>query len=77
MTKNITLSVDEDVLAKVRRIAAEKDTTVNAMVREYLTRIADFEDRAARAREELLRLAERSTAEVGPITWTRDEVHER
>jgi len=42
--KNITLSVDENilatVLATVRRYAAERNSTVNALVREYLTGLA-------------------------------------
>ena len=33
MTKNITLAIDEDILRAVRRHAAERDTTVNALVR--------------------------------------------
>ncbi len=77
MTKNITLAIDEDVLDRVRRIAVEKKTTVNGLVRDYLVRLADQHDRAANARKRLLELADESTAEVGPITWTRDELNER
>ena len=45
--KNITLSVDEDVLAAVRRHAAERNSTVNALVREYFTSLASQHGRAA------------------------------
>lgn len=76
--KNITLAIDEKVLAKVRRTAARKDTTVNALVREYLTRLADQDDRAARARMELVELAKRSTLELGPAwKWNREEIYDR
>ena len=34
--KNITLAIDEEVLRAARIYAAEHDTTVNALVREYL-----------------------------------------
>ena len=44
--RNITLSVDDDVLAAVRRYAAEHDSSVNALVREYLTNLAGHRDRA-------------------------------
>ena len=44
--KNIPLSVDENVLAIVRRHAAEHNSTVNALVREYFTGLAQHEDRA-------------------------------
>jgi hypothetical protein len=40
MTKNITLAVDEAILDRVRVIAAEQKTTVNAMVRDYLSSVA-------------------------------------
>ena len=40
MARNITLAVDEGVLKKVRRVAAEQNTTVNAMVRTVLEDIA-------------------------------------
>ena len=33
--KNITLAIDEEILDKVRIVAAEKRTTVNAMVRNF------------------------------------------
>ena len=34
--KNITLSIEEDVLAAVRKYAASRNTTVNGLVRDYL-----------------------------------------
>ena len=49
--KNATLSVDEGVLAVVRRYAAERDSSVNRLVREFLGGIATREDRAGRARQ--------------------------
>jgi len=75
--KNITLSVDEDTLAKVRRYAADHDTTVNALVRTELERIARQDDRVKRAMRELRKMSDRSKAETGPVTWTREDVHER
>lgn len=75
--KNITLSIDEEVLAAVRRRAAEQNSSVNALVREYLTNLAAHEDRAARARARLLELSEESQARIEEKTWTRDDLHER
>ena len=75
--KNITLAIDERVLAKVRRYAANRNTTVNALVRQELERIADSEDRVARAMRELREMSDRSGASIGSIAWTRDDVHER
>jgi hypothetical protein len=75
--KNITLAVDDDVLVKVRVIAAQRRTTVNAMVRDFLTSVARLEDRTERARRRIRELAEKSTAEVGPITWKREDLYDR
>jgi hypothetical protein len=43
---NITLSVDEKVLAVVRRHPAEQNSSVNALVRDYSTNLATQEYRA-------------------------------
>ena len=75
--KNITLSVDEKVLAAVRRVAADQGTTVNALVREHLTRIAEHRDRAARARQRIRELSEASEARIGTFNWARDELYAR
>lgn len=75
--KNITLAVDEAVLDEVRLYAAKRNTSVNALVRDYLKAIAEQEDKTARARRRLQELMERSTLEAGPVTWSRDELHDR
>jgi hypothetical protein len=75
--KNITLSVDEKVLAAVRRYAAERDSSVNALVREFLTRISQSEDRARNARRRIRELSNRSRARIGSRSWTREELHDR
>src|SRR5260370_28059527 len=74
--KNITLSVDENVLAIVRRHAAERNSTVNALVREYLTGLAAHEDRARRARARLRQLSAQSQGRLGQKTWTREGLHD-
>jgi len=75
--KNITLSVDENVLAIVRRHAAERNSTVNALVREYLAGLAAHEDRAKRARARLRQLSAHSRGRLGKKTWTREDLHDR
>ncbi len=75
--KNITLAIDEDVLAAARRYAVERNSPVNAVVREHLNEIARREDRARSARKRLLELSKRSPARIGEKSWTREELHER
>jgi hypothetical protein len=75
--KNITLSVDENVLAAVRRRAAECNSTVNALVRNYLTNLAAHDDRAKNARMRLRQLSKTSRGRLSKKTWSREELHER
>ena len=75
--KNVTLSMDESLLREARRIAADRSTTLNAMIREFLEELAQRESKAARARERIVDLCRNARAEVGPRAWTRDDLHER
>ncbi len=77
VVKNITLSVDDEILAIVRRHAAERNSTVNALVREYLTNLAQHQDRARRARVRLRQLSKQSQGRLGNKTWTREDLHDR
>ena len=58
--KNITVRVDRDVIRAVRLYAAERDSTVEALVREFLTELANRKDRIRRARRRIVELSERS-----------------
>ena len=75
--KNITLSVDENVLSAVRQHAAARSTSVNQLVRNYLAEIAQHEDRARKARKRIRALSDRSKARIGRASWTREDLHER
>jgi hypothetical protein len=77
--KNITLAVEDSVLAAVRKLAADRKTTVNGLVRDYLVSLAEEarKESSARARAELVRLSEESTAGMGDWKWNREEVYDR
>ena len=74
---NITLNLPDEILDEVRVVAAKRKTTVNAMVRGFLTDVAKSEDRLSRVRARFRELAEKSKAEVGPITWKREDLYDR
>ena len=75
--KNVTIALDETLLREVRRVAADRSTTLNAMIREFLQEVAERESRAGKARHRIAELCRDSQAEVGSRAWTRDELHER
>jgi len=64
--KNITFAVEDEVLDKVRVVAAQRKTTVNAIVREFLTEIATRDERREQARRELLELSRNSPGRMRP-----------
>ena len=76
--KNITLSVEEELLREARKYAAERETTVNALVREYLSQLVAQERDGAKVREELARLSDESEARLGPDwKWSREDTYDR
>lgn len=75
---NLTLTIDGALLKRARIRALERDTSVNALVRDYLEDLAG-DAKAQDAIGALLELAERSDSGSGPggRTWKRDELYER
>jgi hypothetical protein len=76
--KNITLAIEDDILERARVVAAEKKTTVNAMVREFLAEVTDRDERREKARAALLDLMRNSKGRMRPdFKFDREETHER
>jgi hypothetical protein len=77
--QNVTLSVPRNVLKRVKRLAADRETSVSALMTEALTRLADDDRRYALARRRALAAMKsaRSLGTRGRSSWTRDELHER
>lgn len=75
--KNVTIALDDSLLREARRIAADRSTSLNAMIREFLEELSQRESRAVKARRRIVELCRESQARVGPRTWSRDDLHER
>jgi hypothetical protein len=82
--KNLTLTIRPEVLREARKIALDRNTSVNAMVRDFLTAVVDEHAKDANlarmrkaAAEELKEMFRTLRVDPGPITWTRGELHER
>ena len=74
---NLTIVVDDDTLKRARIRAIQDNTSVNAVVREYLTAYAGADRHRSEACERLLALSHASTSRRGGAEWTRDELHDR
>ena len=75
---NLTLTVDEEVLRRARIRALELGTSVNALVRDYLGRLAG-RSAAAEGVVEFLAATQGAGAGSGPEgrTWARDDIYDR
>jgi predicted transcriptional regulator len=77
--QNITLRLPRELLRRVKRVAADRDTSVSALMSEALSRLADEDRRyvAARKRAVAALRSPRSLGTGGRRTWSRDELHDR
>lgn len=75
--KNITVSLDEETYRRARIIAAERATSVSALVRQFLVDLATGENESERLKREERALRERITAFRAADRLSRDEVHKR
>ena len=77
---NITLSLDDDLVKEVRKIAVERDTTLTGLVRAYLQDLAAENAKSGRKRREIEALRqsfEKFQFNIGKRTWKREDLHER
>ena len=75
---NITMTLDENLVQKVRKVAAERHTTLTALVRQHLQSVAAREESSKRRAVIRLRTSfARLGRDMGPRTWKREDLHER
>jgi predicted transcriptional regulator len=77
--QNITLSVPRELLKRVKRVAADRDTSVSALMTEALGRVVDEDRRYSAARKRALAAlrSRRSLGTGGRRTWSREDLHDR
>jgi predicted transcriptional regulator len=78
-TQNITLSLPRTLLKRVKRLAADRDTSVSALMTQALAALADEDRRYSAARKRALAAldAAGSLGTRGQRSWTRDDLHGR
>jgi plasmid stability protein len=75
--RNLTVSLPEDVYRRARIKAAERDTSVSALVREFLSKLAEEEsdfERRKRLQKEVLASVRRFRA---ADRLNREAIHDR
>ncbi len=75
--KNITVSLDDETYRRARVIAADRGTSVSALVKGFLAAIASGEDTAERLKREERALRESIATFRASDRLSRDDVHAR
>ena len=74
---NITLSADKGLIVKSRRYARKNNTTVNSLVRSYLSKIAGGASSSSTADEFESLASSKAGRSPSRYKFDRDEIHER
>lgn len=77
MRRNLTLSLDEDVLYKARMVCQKRKTTLTQVIRDYLEKLVKQDDEYMEASKFIEEKMKQRPIWVGKKTWTREELHER
>jgi len=75
--QNLTLVIDGDLLIAAKKVALDRRTSVNQLVREYLENLVDQYSRRSLARSRLKRAFATGLVEIGNKTWKRDDLYDR
>jgi hypothetical protein len=75
--KNLTVSLDDETYRRARMIAAQRDTSVSAMVKRFLLDLASGESETERLKRQEQELRERITDFDASDRLSRDDVHRR
>jgi predicted transcriptional regulator len=74
---NVTLKLDRDLLRKVRVLAAERDTSISALMAEQLEKAVQQRDGYEEAKLRALTRMKRASNLGYTPPASRDELHER
>jgi len=75
--KNITVTVDDEIYRRARMKAAERDTSISALVKSFLVEFSSEEPEARRLEREERELRGRIRAFTAGSRLTRDQAHGR
>jgi hypothetical protein len=75
--QNLTLVIEEDLLLAARKVALDQRTSVNQLVREYLTALVEELGRRRLAKARLRTMFETGIVDVGDRKWSRDDLYDR
>jgi hypothetical protein len=75
--QNLTLVVEGDLLLAARKVALDRRTSVNQLVREHLAALVAEQGQRRLAKARLKKAFETGLVEVGERKWSRDDLYDR
>ena len=75
--QNVTLVIDEELLLAARKIALDRGTSVNRLVREYLANLVEQSSRRRLARKRLKKAFGKGHIGIGERNWKREDLYQR
>jgi predicted transcriptional regulator len=78
-SRNVTLALPEDLVRRLKILAARQDTSISALLTATLSNLADQEEGYAEARDAMISDMKQgyNLGTRGRVSWTRDSLHER
>jgi hypothetical protein len=73
---NVTLSIDEKLLARARELAHERGTSVNQLIRDYIERLTGTSG-PADVMDRLEQLWTEQEGRSGGWKWNREDLYDR
>ena len=75
--KNVTVSLDDDTYRRARVLAAQRDTSLSALVKDFLVSLGAGETESERLKRKEYDLRERIVSFRAGDRLSRDELHDR
>ena len=72
---NLTIAVPDDVLRQARQRAVGQGTSVNEILRNYLSQYAGANEIRLSACERVLELSRKARSARGKARWRREDLH--
>jgi hypothetical protein len=75
--RNVTLQLDEDVIAEAKVLAATRGTSISGLLTQQLRELVHDSSRYQRAKERALQAMAEAEGHGGVITWSREDLYDR
>ncbi len=77
MKQNLTLSLEKELIKKVKVLAAQKETSITGLLSEYLEKLVTQEEAYLAAKKKALELLDKGYSLSGKRMNRRESLHER